>query len=185
MSFEHLNAPATKMVNTPCVCCQTPLVDAESLARQIGPHCWKKFMRADYKLLSEANRQAANKVIHAIAADRENPAVVTSGCETLRSLGLPDIAQKILERVAVVRIAEEGGRLLVKTPYDEQAVIFMRSIAGRRWNPEQKVNEFPLAAKPAIWQMLRNLYPGKVGVGPRGSFIVPDGSEQAATSKVA
>ena len=175
MSFEHLNAPATKMVNTPCVCCSTLLVDAESLARQIGPHCWKKYMKREDKLLSAESRKEANQLIYRIAADRENPEVVLPGCKRLEELGLPTIAKHIIKRIATVVIEEEGDVLRVRTPYSEQVVIHMRSISGRRWNAEKKVNEFPLKAKPALWQMLVNLFPGAVGVGPKGPIVVTYG----------
>lgn len=186
MSFEHLNAPATKLVATPCVCCATPLVDAESLARQIGPHCWKKYAKREDKLLTEAARKEANVLIYRIAADRENPEVVLPGCKRLTELGLPTIAAHIVKRLATVHIEEENGVLRVKTPYSEQVVIHMRSIAGRRWNAEKKVNEFPVTARPAIWQMLINLFPGAVGVGPKGPFVLTFAgpSEQKIVAKV-
>jgi hypothetical protein len=48
----------------------------------------------------------------------------------------------------------------------------MRTIPGRRWDKENKLNTFPVIAKGQLWDFFQKFYPGKTGIGPKGPFIV-------------
>jgi hypothetical protein len=169
MSNGYENAPATKMLATHCACCARPLVDAKSVEAGVGPDCRKKF---GYDLdVPEAARIEANKVVYGIACVQEGT-VVIEGCAKLRGLGFTVLAERIESRLAVVEIEEANGVLTVVTPYDTKFVDAIRQIPGRKWNKEKKVNTCPVAAKQALWAVLKSCFPNKVGRSAKGAFII-------------
>ncbi len=167
------NAPATRMLATHCAACGRPLVDANSVEAGMGPDCREKYGCSD--AVDEARRGMANALIHGIAlARKEGTAHIgaAQAAERLRDMGLPRLADVVLKALVKVRIQEVGGRLALKTPFSPEAVARLRSIPGRRWDAEGKVNTFPMNARQALWQALQDLFPGQVGLGPRGVFRI-------------
>ena len=177
MTATYENAPATLMLATHCACCARPLVDAKSVEVGIGPDCRKKH---GFDLdVSEAARQAANKIVYGIACVQSGP-VVIEGCAALRVLGFTVLAARIEERLAVVEVEEQNGVLTVVTPFDPTFVDAIRKVPGRKWDKEKKVNTCPVAAKGALWAVLKSCFPGRVGRSSKGAFVIP-----AATPAVA
>lgn len=138
----------------------------------------------------EAARAEANRLVYEIAlANSTNgypkfqdgrrvmsAEVLAAGAQRLQALGFEKLAEKILDRCAPIRIEDEGQRLAVKAPYSEQATLLFRGIPNRRWDGERKVNVVPAAERRVLWQVLQRAYPGMVGVGPQGVFVVPGGT---------
>jgi hypothetical protein len=181
MSYE--NAPATKMVATHCACCDRPLVDAKSVECGVGPVCREKH-GFDIECNEEA-RAEANKLVYSIAVDRDGLQVVDA-CKRLFELGFTNLVVAILKRIAAVQVAltddthpHGAERLAVRTPYSVECVNRFRSIPGRRWDKESKLNTFPQASKGALWAALSELFAGQTGIGPKGPFIVGQKPAQA------
>ena len=166
MSYE--NAPATHMLATNCALCGRPLLDAVSVEIGIGPVCRKNaaYAKAD---CTEAERQEANRIICALSLGKMDP---VAGFFLLRHLGFAGVADQVVKRNAAVTLTEQGDRLIVETPYDDDVIRRMRRIDGRRWDSDNKANTFPLKAKRAIWELLVAHFEGELVSGPKGPFIV-------------
>lgn len=165
------NAPACKMLATHCCVCARPLLDAKSVELGIGPECRRKH-GFDVEI-SEGARQAANAIVHKLACNRSDLVMACEGIRELASLGLGKLAGILADRLATVKIEiNPEGRYVVRTPYDPAIVQAMRNILGRKWDATAKVNTFPVAARPALFALLRTFYHGKLVIGPQGPFIV-------------
>lgn len=116
MDFQHLNAPATKMLATNCACCGTPLVDTESVTKGVGPVCWKKHFRKEWKALSEEVRTEANKLVW-LAACHQGTIEALKVVPRLVELGCYKIAQIITlhNGYPVLEMKEEGDFLWIET----------------------------------------------------------------------
>lgn len=174
MGYE--DAPACKLLATHCCCCGRPLLDAKSVQYGIGPDCRRKYGFNDKH--PEDARKLANKVIYEIAlmasdVKPETPEALRKACDELIALDFGKIAARVMERVAKVAVEEAEGRLAVDTPYSPDVVDAFRRIAGRKWDKERKLNTFPAAARTAIWAVFKRFYPGSLGRGPKGLFVIP------------
>jgi hypothetical protein len=163
------DAPATRMLATRCAACARPLVDAKSVELGIGPDCRKK-LGFDLAVSEEA-RAEANRLVHAIALEQGGSGVARAAAR-LRDLGFAKLAEKVLDRCVSIQIASEGPELAVKTPFTEEAVLLFRGIPNRRWDGERKVNVVPAAERRTLWQVLERAFPGAVGLGPKGIFVL-------------
>lgn len=174
------NAPATRMLATYCGACARPLVDARSVEIGLGPDCRRRHgYSAAMEAATEVERQRANKLVYQVALDQKGPGVVRAA-EELRTIGFGRLADRILERCVAIEIKAEGDRLAVRTPFSEQAVALFRGIPNRRWDGERKVNLVPEAERRTLWQVLERAFPGAVGLGPQGPFVVPGAAREAA-----
>lgn len=171
------NAPATRMLATGCAVCGRPLVDSVSVETGIGPECRR---RHGYTIeVSEQARTEANAIVYAIAAETHDTAqAFVSALARLRTLGFQTLADVITMRrgsgIEIATMADKAGgvRLTVKTPYNEASTGAWRAIPGRTWDKERKCNTVPYARKADVWTLLRRYYPGAVGLGPMGPFVV-------------
>ena len=178
MGYE--DAPAAKMLATRCACCCKALLDAKSVEIGMGPSCRRKH-GYDIACTNE-ERIAANKVVYEIALMASNvlpetPVALKAATDALVGLGFTVLAARIMARVATVTVTETEGRLAVDTPYDPAIVDAFRRVAGRQWSKEKKVNTFPPAARLALWAVFQRFYPGKLGQGPKGLFVIPARAE--------
>jgi len=167
MSYEA--APATALVATHCCLCGRPLVDAESVERGIGPVCADKY---GAEIGPSENRVVANRLIWEIAAQpaaNDVPAKVSA----LRTLGYVRVADRIAERLVpdmgTIRVAYEGDRLTIdQEGLSDDAfgalLAVLRSIPGRRWERDRKVNTVPVSQKRALWDALRAKVPAGVAI---------------------
>ena len=167
MGYE--DATSTKMLASHCAICGRPLRDALSVEAGIGPDCRDKW--GYYIDCMPEAREEANRLVHQIAVRQDGPEV-GAACGRLQELGFVKLAARVLERVASVRIIEEGSDLVVESAYSPEAVALLRKVPGRRWDGERKVNVFPAGARLALWAALRAAYPGSIGSGPRGVFFI-------------
>ena len=187
---DYQNSPACRLLATNCVCCGRPLVDACSVEMGIGPECRDGVFPEG---CDEADRKVANEHVYraALAAQAGKAQEVVELAGLIRQLGFPELADKVEGRFkagveaivagvghkADIRIEEDGADLVVWTPYrrgEAQAFIAAwRAIPGRRFDVTRKANRVPAAAKPALWALLREFFPGKWGAGPKGAFRVP------------
>lgn len=167
MSYE--NAPATKLLATHCCACGRPLVDSVSVSAGMGPDCREKY--GYYAEAPEEARAEANAIVHAVAANPK-AADLPVACARLSALGFSVLSAKLIGRLAKVVVSEAAGMFSVKTPYSEAVVAAMRSVPGRRWNKEAKVNEFPVSQKAALFAILKKHFNGETAVGPKGAFVI-------------
>ncbi len=168
MSYE--NAPATRMLATQCAACGRPLVDAVSVEAGMGPDCRKKYGVAPDA--TEEARTEANALVYQIALDQSGPEVLGKALQ-LRALGFEGLADRIVKRLKVITVLPApDGSLAVRAPYDPAAVAAMRTVPGRRWNPEQKINTFPVSSRVQLWAWLRRFYAGQSGLSERGAFTI-------------
>lgn len=168
------NAPATRMLATHCAVCGRALVDSVSVDFGIGPDCRRKY--GFNQVVSEEARREANKIVHDIALEQTGLEVARRTVR-LRELGFDKLAAIVEKRVCHVQIRiGQDGRLEVKAPYDERALADFRTVRGRRWDGERKLNTFPVESKREVFAALVRCYFGKIALGPRGVFKIGDES---------
>lgn len=168
MSYE--NAPATKMLATQCCACGRPLVDAASVEAGMGPDCRARYGMSE---INPEQREAANKLIYAIALKQDGPEVA-GHLAGLRQLGLGALADRIVKRLASQYVAvitdEANGGFAVKASYELSMAANLGFIPGRHWDKTRKLNVFAPGAKRAVFEALKKARPGGKCLGPRGEF---------------
>jgi len=193
-----------KLLATNCVCCGRPLVDAQSVELGIGPECRKHITwESD---IDEDERKIANEHIYnaSIAATHGAVQEVLDYAALIEHLGLASLAEKVRRRF--VSFLEQAKRkpsitireftykdkrtgvdvraMSIKTPYKRsQPASFTsawRSIPGRWWDRKRRSNIVPITSsnKQAVWNLLKQFFPGLVGMGPKGAFRVPRENKQ-------
>lgn len=168
MSYE--NAPATQMLATHCAICARPLCDATSVEAGIGPDCRARY---GYNItVDPVARDSANKLVHELAVGGLNAAECRDRLQALHDLNFTLLSDRIAQRLAPVRIEAGVGGLWVRTPWEPAAVAAFKRIPGRRWREEERANVIPLTSRSALWVLLRTYFPGALGVGPKGVFLV-------------
>lgn len=168
---DYTQAPACAMLAVYCACCGKPLLDATSVETGMGPECRRKHgYNAE---AAEGDRAEANRIVRAIACEQTGAAVAI-GCARLAELGFGKLAERIGKRIGCIRIEaeDEGDFLIVKAPYNEAHVAAMRAVPGRRWDREAKADRVPASSRAALWGALRAVWPGRVGIGPAGMFVI-------------
>jgi len=182
--MSYLNSPATTLLATHCVSCGRPLVDSVSVESGMGPECRKGSPLEGGESQTKANRLVFEAALAAQAGKAEK---VVSLAEQINDLGFSVLADKVARRFkdgvsrsknsADIVIEEKGGSILVKTPFRrgerESFVKAWQNINGRRYDRRLKVNVVPVTQKAVVWALLVEFFPGKWGVGPKGSFRVP------------
>jgi hypothetical protein len=161
MGYE--NAPATAMVATVCVCCQTALVDAKSVEIGMGPVCRKKH---GYNVeVGEDARKQANVIIHYLACERF-PADLAEKLAELEGLGFQRLVAILMKRksAAQVTVSADATVFEVRSKYDVEFVNALRAISGRRWNGEAKCWTIPVHKVGSLYAALRGCYAGKLVV---------------------
>lgn len=167
MTYDDDNARAVKLVATNCAICARPLRDSVSVEAGIGPECRRKY---GYNLkVAEKVRAEANRLVHEVAIRQSGPEVLAAAAR-LRTLGFDKLAEAISRPRADIVITQDAEGVFLNAPYSEAATAAFRSIPGRRWIGEEKVNRFPLSAKRRLLDVLRTYYPGQWVAGPRGVF---------------
>ena len=159
MSYE--NSVQCVLLATNCCVCGKSLVDATSVQLGIGPDCRHHVNEG----ISEETRKTCNVLTHeaAIAAQEGNIVRVRRAAEMIRSL----------ERLAKIKIAEDNGTLVVRTPWKQVRGFSdaWRAIPGRTWRNGRNV--VPVSSKKELWELLKQFFPGVYGVGPQGAFTIP------------
>lgn len=176
----YVNAPATKMLASNCVCCGRPLCDAISVQLGVGPECRKE----DDGGISGDVRDQANALVFkaAIMAQNGEVASVKAVAEEIRKLGLDKLADRVgkrfrnADRYTEIVLTIEDGDYRVETPFrrgaKEEFIAAWRQIPGRRF--KNAANYVPVAQKQALWKLLQKFFGGKFGKGPKGLFRIPE-----------
>lgn len=166
MSYE--NAPSTRLLATHCCVCRRPLRDAVSVELGIGPICRRKHV-FDVPV-DEAERRAANEIVHAVACAQ---AITADQVNKLTKLGFAQLAgilfRRIGEQVERIKIgittSTWRGRHYVKftieAPYWAAANPLWRQMQGRWWNRDKKRNEVAAVHSniSRIVDLIRQCYP--------------------------
>ncbi len=175
MSYE--DAPATKMLATSCCVCGRPLLDATSVEIGMGPTCREKYGYGDP--VPEAARTEANGLVQRAALiQSQNPQEMTEIVTRLNALGLRTLAGKLASvRLSLLEVQKAGDVYRVVTPFNAEFISRVRSIRGRRWDGEKKINLIPLSEKRALWEALKASYPGAMLKTDDGLVRVPDGTK--------
>jgi hypothetical protein len=141
-----------------------------SVETGIGPECRKRHGYS-VKGAAEEARAEVNKLVHFIAC-RQDGIDVARAAERIRELGFAKLADRILDRVVAIRITAFGDVFHVATPFRDDAVCGWRTIPGRRFDRDLKINVVPLASRAALWSLLRVYFKGALATGPRGPFVI-------------
>jgi hypothetical protein len=187
MSIER--APATEMVATNCCVCGRPLLDAESVETGIGPVCAEKTGIGRAELAPEV-RAEANRLVYRLAQLQRSPEAVPL-CARLRALGLDTLADRIEERLiehTTIRIERVGQSLLaIRLPKVDGAAFALllndlRRVPGRTFDAASKINTIPDTplSRAALRRVLAKHFPGHIGRGPGGMFVIPTREASAA-----
>jgi hypothetical protein len=178
--MSYVNAPQTELVATHCAACGRPLVDSVSVEVGMGPDCRKRLME-DVDV-PEDMRKEANRIVYEIAVIQKGIKVGTL-TDKLRSLGFEKLADRIDKRVKqkpAIIVEQREDKLYVKTPYNAESVSNWRSIPGRTFarimedGRSVNWNIVPGNMKRQVWDLLKKYYPGQLGQGPKGRFIVEE-----------
>lgn len=175
MGYE--NSIQCRLLDSRCCVCGKEIVDSISIEIGMGPDC-----RHEYTGGIDADTQkACNVITHdaAIAAQEGNVEKVRKCAEMIRTLGLPILADKILdrfknaERLAKITIVEKDGFLFIKTPWKQTPgfAAAWRAIPGRRYQMGRNI--VPLTSRREVWELIKQFFPDVYGVGPQGAFKVP------------
>ncbi|NUP12903.1 MAG: hypothetical protein HOW73_43240 [Polyangiaceae bacterium] len=198
MPYE--TAPATTLLAAFCACCARPLVDAVSVETGVGPECRRRHGYNEAQELpswrdvavalrgielpesftaAEATddvRSAANILVRLVAVEQAG-SNVAAYVNAVRALGFVQLADRISERVAPIRIAEgEDNTLAIRTPFSPEANEAFRRAFPRSWDPVAKVRRVPASARRELFGLLRKCYPGATAIGPKGIFTIPEAS---------
>lgn len=177
---EYVNAPATKMLATHCVCCGRALVDAISVQLGIGPECRQN----DDGGIPDDVRVKANELVYkaSLAAQNGEISTVTKYAEQIKDLGLDKLAVKVGKRFrnaarnTEIVLTLEGDCYRVETPFrrgaKEEFIAAWRSIPGRCYKDNS--NYIPVTQKKALFEVLKRFFAGKVANGPKGLFKIPE-----------
>lgn len=166
---DYTAAPAVELLATNCAVCARPLLDSVSVETGIGPECRKKH-GFNLEVAPEV-RAEANKLVHLIAT-KQGGLEVLQAAARLRELGFEKLADKVSAKRAEIVITEDDAGVVVKAPYSDAATEGFRSVPGRRWDKDAKVNRFPVTAKRALLAVLTAHYPGALAIGPKGPFQI-------------
>ena len=201
MNTDYTMAPATTLLDMACACCSKPLLDADSIEAGVGPECRRKhgytkaqgsadWMQAHTILMASSlwenadlehtfvnaqntddARRASNAFVHYIAAHQTGVDVLVA-VNVVRLLGYTTLADRMVKRLATVRIEVVSGRLLLKAPYSDAAVMAFRTIPGRVWDKTTKQTSFPIEQKRSVFEALKSCFAGAIGFGPKGLFTL-------------
>ena len=168
--MNYTDAPACEMLATHCAICNRPLLDSVSVETGIGPVCRKNIGFEEIDAAQDGRREQANRITNAVA---RHAMPAEEAVAALKALGFDNVAAKIAERLAEIRIYTEAGMMVVESPYNAAAIPAFRSVKGRRWNGS--VNTFPITqlAKRQVWRVLQDHYSGFLGLSEKGLFRIP------------
>lgn len=163
MGYE--NDPITGMLASSCIVCGRALRAAESVEGCMGPHCAKK--HGFFLDKPEAEVKEAAKLLREMAFEADAEMVLVK-LTFLYVMGWHQLAKQIARNFADIRLTQEiqlGGPayIRVEAPYKPEATAGWRSIPGRRWDKEAKVNKVPCGSRAALEAFLAQHYPGQLG----------------------
>lgn len=196
---NYEDAPAAELVATHCAACGRPLLDAVSVECGMGPVCrakagldgagagadWPRVVAllagSGIDLSTPDARRVANRIVNRIAAAQQSESVPAL-LGALDALGFAGVAKAIREhikvRVPTVSVALEGDRFTVTVAdLDRETfgavVAALRSVPGRWFDGDRKVNVVPSRARVQLWRALNTALPAGAHIaGPKGVSVV-------------
>lgn len=191
MSYEF--APATTLLATHCAVCRRPLLDSMSVEIGMGPVCRERHGYNTEMDDLPGCRDAANCIVHRIAACPDDEQLRADGCAALRVMGfkkLPDRIEyrgkdapakaEITVRAYTLPAKLLGRRwlpartgFLVHAPFKPSAIPAWRAIRGRVFlKHEGNGNFVPGNEVEALRKLLRDHHAGETCVGPNGRTVI-------------
>lgn len=170
MSYE--DAPATRMVATRCVACGRPLVDAVSVEAGMGPDCRER--HGYYDEAPDEARADANRRVHRLAVGGLLPAEVAAELICVRALGFARLADRLELRLCRIFVEDvDDAVMTVEVPFHPTfSVELRRAVPWARWDGQRWATPSARRSRNAVWRLLRAFFPGSVGRGPKGLFVV-------------
>lgn len=165
MGYEE--APLTQKMDTFCLCCSKPLVDAASLELGIGPICRKKLYNVVE--LNDESRKEINALLHKMSLDPSNE-MVAKNIGRIEALGFTQLAKNIKKKFKLIEIGLIDGKFIIRSPYNQVLVLSARQNKGF-FDPSDKSWRF--ATKQNAWNVLKAAYPKYWALGPAGPFQIP------------
>lgn len=190
---------ALDLVATSCACCGRPLVDATSVEAGVGPECRKKHGFAEAQ--AEPDWDACAALVAGLGAhadrfaaaldarDARRVANVATWLVATRATGEAVRVLVVLVSVAgyrrlADRIAQEEGEAFAVLPrqdgtlevrfgFDPEKVEAIRSVPGRRFDPDGKVWTVPVQSRVALWAAMRRVAPGQLVRTQAGIRVIP------------
>lgn len=169
MSYE--DAKSTKMLATHCFACRRPLRDSMSVEIGMGPVCRGKAGYDEVGCTLE-QRQRANALIHKVALNQTDKAVIKQCCVELMALKFRGVAEVVASRLGVTVKDGPEGRFTLRVPFTWDWVRESGSIPGKHYNRKTKAETYPNEQKGRVYAALVKHFPGVVGMGPKGFFVV-------------
>lgn len=164
MNYE--DTEACKLLATHCAVCARPLVDAKSVELGIGPVCRDKY---GFDLdMPEEVRKEANQIVYHIAADQKGEHIPQLA-KQLANLGFEKLADRILERIARVRIdyTEDKSHFIVVMPgFSGMGAAMRNAGCPGKFDMETKtwkIKRTPFMRK-TLWVFFRQNFGGHVGL---------------------
>lgn len=173
MTAADETTAAYKMIATRCAVCRLSLKDSLSVELGIGPECRKKYQFD--AVVSPAARARANELILKIACGADDIATIMIASDELQELGFQKLHEVLIKRNAKITVSADGDRLLVKTPYNEDAAYQLRRLGGvAKYNEASRFLGYSIPAdkRNHAWFVIRQLFVGLMGIGPKGVFVV-------------
>lgn len=184
MGYE--TAPATRMLATHCIFCSRPLVDAVSVEAGVGPDCRKKYGHTEaqgpadwvqventcpvtvmHELSARDPRRLCNILVYRIVMGCQAWEVCLA-IDTIRHLGFAKLAESLTKKLCAATVTHKGDVVAVQAPWNEEWVNESRTIPGRRYIKDEKMQTFPLSSRPALWRALQKVFRGKAISTPKG-----------------
>lgn len=184
--MSYLNAEATKLTATQCICCGRALADSVSVETGMGPHCRAKYGVADD--ISPEVQKEANCLIHKAALDItsvEERLEIANQMEALGFGHFAGIVRKRFLKPAVTLTLIDDHWLLVKVADYGDSVAFGSCVKStfepkaRRpeWqekNGSKRFQGWAIFASPAnkrrLFDLLKDCFADQTALGPKGSF---------------
>lgn len=192
-----------RLLNCPCLVCDTRLEDPTSVTLGIGPTCRKKHGWKDLEALPAGDNARAKALVYEAACVRDtDPDRVLAIASELLTMGLEKLGTRIQDRFIEVRLhlaegplyrwdratrteCEDGTGMLVqvRTPYYRGFgdLLYQSGCRYKRpvYGEDRKFLywEVKYDEARALYKALSRAFPGKAAIGPKGTFKVPTASE--------
>lgn len=201
MTYSTVTAARITLLATHCACCGRALRDATSVEFGVGPVCRKKYLYEDAlpvlpetlkslgkvvrgavdssisetvwtHLVKDDSRSAANLLVKFIAVHQKDVKSIPA-IRVLNMMGYTELADRIEKRIAcAIEVLVQETTVTIKSPYDKGFVTLVKGITGRKYNPETKCWSVPSSEKGALWGAMLKSFPGSLGKGPKGPFVI-------------
>ncbi len=78
--------------------------------------------------------------------------------QALHCIGFRKLAEACVKGTSI-KITEVGGKLVVKSPFNDAFNEACRKVPGASWNKEIKARTVPVSSKKLLWSAIKASYP--------------------------